>query len=174
VPKIIRLGRASVDISDANDPEPAEDVNVKKVHLHPKYSSRKKYNDIALLELEHAVTDFRRTMRPACLYTKGTSFDKTQVLEITGWGRTNATTQEKSSWLLKAEVHEVPLTECRETYSTFPLTQLPDNLVQSQLCATNQKDGKVLDACQGVRKFDEYSKLDYKTNLFRTLAGLFH
>lgn len=34
-----------------------------KVHLHPSYSSRKKYNDIALLEMEHAV-EYKKTVKP--------------------------------------------------------------------------------------------------------------
>lgn len=58
-------------------------------------------------------------------------------------------TNEKSPWLLKASLSEVPLADCREIYKTINLSQLPENLLQSQLCASNIIDGKILDACQG-------------------------
>lgn len=66
-----------------------------------------------------------------------------------GWGRISANTQEKSSWLQKANLSEVALTECREIYNGIRLTQLPDSLLQSQLCASRIEGEKVFDACQG-------------------------
>jgi hypothetical protein len=47
-------------------------------------------------------------------------------------------------------LNEIPLAECRDTYKGINLSQLPENLRQSQLCASNTKDGKILDACQGL------------------------
>lgn len=107
----------------------------------------------------------------ACLSTMKGSFDKSQSLFITGWGlvsftkmhklrnlyesyqillQTNTTTREKATWLQKAEIFEVPLTECNEIYAGINLQQLPENLLPSQLCATSTtKEGKILDGCQG-------------------------
>lgn len=50
---------------------------------------------------------------------------------------------------MKANITEVPLDNCREQFQVLKLSQLPDNLLQSQLCATNSKDGNIIDACQG-------------------------
>lgn len=58
-------------------------------------------------------------------------------------------TNEKSNWLMKANITELPLTECRNIYEVLNLSQLPDNLQQSQLCASQTIDGKIIDACQG-------------------------
>lgn len=66
-----------------------------------------------------------------------------------GWGRLDTITNQKATWLMKAGITELPLAECREIYKTINLSQLPDNLLQSQLCASKNVDGKVIDACQG-------------------------
>lgn len=43
------------------------------------------FSDIALLELENNV-EYRKSVKPACLYSKKEPFDKSQILHITGWG----------------------------------------------------------------------------------------
>lgn len=50
---------------------------------------------------------------------------------------------------MKASLSEVPLSECGEIYRTIKLSQLPENVLQSQLCASKVEDDKVFDACQG-------------------------
>ncbi|CRK99977.1 CLUMA_CG013271, isoform A [Clunio marinus] len=147
-PKIIRLGRVSLDENSDRDTNLAQDIPVKGVKLQPSYTSREKYNDIALIEMMRNA-EFTRYVKPACLYTSGKSFGPNEKLEITGWGRVNSSTLIKSNWLLKADIHEVPIDECNESYSIIILSQLADGITQSQLCATNTKDGKVIDACQG-------------------------
>ena len=66
-----------------------------------------------------------------------------------GWGRQSTATNEKSSWLMKAKLFEVPLNECSDIYKEINLSQLPENLRRTQLCASNSQDGKIMDACQG-------------------------
>lgn len=66
--------------------------------------------------------------------------------------KVNTSTREKASWLQKAEIFELPLNECKDIYAGINLQQLPENLLQSQLCASSvTKDGKILDACQGMK-----------------------
>lgn len=53
---------------------------------------------------------------------------------------------------MKANITEVPLSSCREKYSTTGLLQanLPENLLETQMCASGQKDSKFVDACQVI------------------------
>lgn len=52
---------------------------------------------------------------------------------------------------MKADVNELPLSECREKYALTGLSKIPDNLRQTQMCATGMSNtGKVIDACQGT------------------------
>lgn len=68
--------------------------------------------------------------------------------------KTNTSTREKASWLQKAEIFELNLEDCKKIYGNINLQQLPDNLLKSQLCATSTtKEGKILDACQGMKQF---------------------
>lgn len=64
--------------------------------------------------------------------------------------QTNTETREKAAWLQKAEIFEIPLEECKSIYGGLNLSQLPDNLLPSQLCANSvSKEQKVIDSCQG-------------------------
>jgi len=105
--------------------------------------------------------EYKKAVKPACLYTRSASFDSTQQLEISGWGRLDTITNRKATWLMKAGITELPLTECREIYKTINLSQLPDNLLQTQLCASKNIDGKVIDACQG----DSGGPIQYRTRV---------
>lgn len=126
-PRTVKLGRVNLDATDdSSDTNVAQDIPIKvwsnialkiktdtsfvmkwkfqKVYLYPTYSARKKYNDIALLELEHGV-DYKKSVKPgknnrfeevfllqirwlfaACLSTKKEPFNKAQILLVTGWG----------------------------------------------------------------------------------------
>lgn len=55
---------------------------------------------------------------------------------------------------MRADLFEVPLNECRKKYAATGLPKLPDNLRQTQICATNKNaDGTIADACQGGFNF---------------------
>jgi len=111
-------------------------------------------------------------VKPACLYSKTSSFDKSEPLQITGWGRISANTQEKSNWLLKASLSEVPYNECKELYGRVTLTQLPDNLLPSQLCATRVEGEKVFDACQGDSGGPIQSKITVNQEYVYFIVGI--
>jgi hypothetical protein len=57
------------------DPNPSVDVGIKNIIIHPNFSARRKYDDIALIELKESVK-FTSVLRPACLHTKDHDKDK--------------------------------------------------------------------------------------------------
>lgn len=133
-------------VEDEYDPNPQIDISIKNITSHPDYSSRRKYHDIALIELMQDVA-FTYYARPACLYHSDVQIKP--PLLISGWGRISSDTSELSPWLLKAEVQEVDFDQCKSKYDSLVLNSLPDGMIKSQLCATGQKENKTVDACQG-------------------------
>lgn len=93
------------------------------------------------------IEDIRNNVRTTCNYVF--TFIALKYDFFRGWGRIDTSTQDKSKWLLKANISEVPLSACQESYKSIQLSQLSEGLVQSQLCATSSMHGKVVDACQG-------------------------
>jgi hypothetical protein len=76
----ILLGKTSLNGDDELD---SVLIPIKKVTLHPSYTSRRKYDDIALIELEHNVHNYTYFVKPACLYTKSAELDKAEIITIT-------------------------------------------------------------------------------------------
>lgn len=79
----VRLGK--IDLQGNSDQVQPHDYTISNYTIHPKYSRRTKYNDIALLKLSSRVasTDY---MHPACLYNRD---DDPMALIVTGWGYTS-------------------------------------------------------------------------------------
>lgn len=147
-PVTVKLGRVSLINEYDEDSNPSVDVDIERIIIHPKYTSRRKYNDIALIELKRAV-EFTIVLRPACLHTKDDDKDK-GALQISGWGRLDSSNETaRSNWLMKADTVEIDLNECRSRYQTFQINSLPEGVIDDQICAINKLDGKVIDACQG-------------------------
>ncbi|CAG9791046.1 unnamed protein product [Diatraea saccharalis] len=68
-PKIVRFADKNIlDIDDNGYNKAHLDVNILRVINHPNYKPPKKYNDIALIELQREVS-FTSYVQPACLYT---------------------------------------------------------------------------------------------------------
>ncbi|XP_070501542.1 serine protease persephone-like [Chironomus tepperi] len=168
-PKVILLGKTSLDNADELD---ATVIDVKVVHLHPQYTSRLKYNDIALIEMNTPPTfEFSRTLRPACLYTKSTLLNEQAI--ITGFGIIEVQTRQKSTWMMKAFLRELPLDECRAKYLPTGLSKIPDNLRITQMCATGATpDGSSIDACQGDSGGPLQIKETVLADPFYTIVGV--
>lgn len=83
--KWVRLG--DLDVSSESDEAAPQDVEIAQRFVHPKYSNRTKYNDIALFKLAKKIT-FNMYIRPICLYS-GLHIDKQRSV-ITGWGATES------------------------------------------------------------------------------------
>lgn len=54
----------------------------------------------------------------------------------------------KSDWLMKAEVSEMSMDECRIRYGPVNLRSLRDNVINSQICARDENEDPA-DSCQG-------------------------
>lgn len=134
-------------IESEDDQNPHIDIPVKTIIKHPEYAGRKKYNDIALLELAHDIP-FTYYARPACLHHADVKV--IPPLVITGWGRVSSDTSALSTWLLKANVTESNFNECKAKYDSLNYDALPKGLIDSQLCATGRNGEQVIDACQGL------------------------
>lgn len=60
----VRLGTIYLNLTNSH----LQDIEIVERLIHPNYTSKSKYNDIALLKLKHDV-DFNAYVRPACLNT---------------------------------------------------------------------------------------------------------
>ncbi|KAL7041370.1 hypothetical protein ACKWTF_000747 [Chironomus riparius] len=143
-PKVILLGKTSLNDDDHLK---SIKISIREVFIHPKFTSRKKYDDIALIKMVSPVA-FTKYIKPACLYTKTGLLTEASI--ITGFGVNETQSVKSTNWLMRADLYEVPLTECRKKYALTGLPKLPDNLRQTQMCATNKNaNGTIIDACQG-------------------------
>ena len=126
---------------DDIDDEKAVDVKIKSFVIHANYSTKTKYNDIALLELERPLdeSEFNRLLLPGCLHTENELISN---LNITGWGRNNSESLSTVNWLQVASVSEVTVEDCNRSYANLRRREL----LNTQLCA---KGSNSADACQG-------------------------
>ncbi|XP_046998531.1 CLIP domain-containing serine protease 14D-like [Schistocerca americana] len=134
-PVSVRLGTLSPSSGAAGD----SDYGVSRLILHPGYSRRQRYHDIALLELDRRV-DLGGAVFPACLDTSpahGADF------LATGWGATNAAGTRASSVLMKTTISPFPLSDCQNAYKD----RFPRGLNSSVICAGDPQ-GKT-DTCVG-------------------------
>ncbi|CAO1418068.1 unnamed protein product [Diamesa hyperborea] len=161
VPKIVRLGKTSLNNPKKDCLQPIDVIIVSK-HLHSNYGHESKHNDIALLELERSVEQqFARNLLPACLHH---GFELLNGLTITGWGfilnKKNDVLIRKD-WLQKAEnMTEVSLNSCKERFE-----EAIADIVETQICITNTQ---FADACTG----DSGGPLSYKHNKLHYIAGV--
>ncbi|KAL3290149.1 hypothetical protein HHI36_023513 [Cryptolaemus montrouzieri] len=111
---------------------------------HPDYSPASKYNDLALLKLDHPV-EFSEYVLPICLSTS--ELDVKEQLVATGWGKTDVNGP-RSNTLMKVDLDYFPNDVCRVAYADVPKRDLPEGvLADKQLCAGSKTDQR--DTCQG-------------------------
>ena len=161
--KKVRLG--AISLSRTTGSEKPQEINIKNITKHPKYEALNKYYDIALIELEKNVDISTGFVRPLCLPTiKAVSSDNKYL--VAGWGFVNKSTVrtsqsfmvyllnfknllQESDALLKADVNELDLTQCKEKFKHFAAESydLDKGIVDSQVCAENRISKT--DTCQG-------------------------
>ncbi|KAM4535806.1 serine protease 27-like isoform 2-T2 [Fundulus diaphanus] len=107
-----------------------------RIIIHPAYNTATNDNDMALVQLNSAVT-FTNYVRPACLAADGSTFGNGLNCWVTGWGTTSFGGA-ISQTLQEVDVPIVSNSRCSQTYTT-----LTDNMV----CAGLTRGGK--DSCQG-------------------------
>lgn len=127
--KYVLLGELDY-ASDDDDARPLLFNIVKRIR-HPKYTSQFKYNDIALLRLDHEVT-FNDYIRPACLpESSSIGFNA----KATGWGRLDYD-RPISTRLQKVELDLFTHKECDELYKLLNSNSINRGIVNdTQICA---------------------------------------
>ncbi|KRT82162.1 Trypsin, partial [Oryctes borbonicus] len=140
VPIAVRLG--DVNVADPSDDAYVQEIEVKKVYVHPDFMTPVQYNDIALIELVKPAT-LSVFLKPACLYTNKT-LDFKRAL-VTGWGKTEE--HVVSDHLLKAVVDIFPQQNCNERYKSLPQV-FPNGVnYDIEVCAGSYTSNK--DTCGG-------------------------
>lgn len=137
----VRLGE--LIISSTTDDSRPIDLNIIERILHHDYKIPSKYNDIALLKLEHPVT-FSQYVRPACL---AETFDiPSKTVIATGWGRTEYA-EMTSDHLQKVVLDQIVQPSCNASYAPHLSRNLRRGIVEeTQFCAGSKLHR---DTCQG-------------------------
>ncbi|XP_049957177.1 serine protease snake-like [Schistocerca serialis cubense] len=131
-------------LNETNTNTEPQEFNIVRRIRHPRYNPPKRYNDIAIFELDRDVS-FTGFVRPACLYDTFAppTYDKGIA---TGFGRQDWLDREGSNELMKVTLPFQPFSECNGTYrANFRLPNgIDDN---GMLCAGDPRGSK--DTCQG-------------------------
>lgn len=158
-PNVARMGVVELDLEKVDPwtllPDGAADIKDKeqysqqfiivKVIPHPEYTSKKRYNDIALMELDRdaQVTDF---VIPICLWNKKSVIFT--ELAAAGFGEVEFASGTSPN-LSKIKLTHTDINECKKTYDNRGDKKLPDGLIEEQHLCANDKTGSEMDTCQG-------------------------
>jgi len=133
-----RLGVAVGNHNLYSDDADQENIAVKRIVMHPDYSSWTVENDICLLELEHAAT-MGSHVSTISLPSANEEYTEGTMCTVTGWG----TTSEGGSLARTLQKVDVPIVSddnCRDAYGQ-------SDIADSMMCAGFDQGGK--DSCQG-------------------------
>ncbi|XP_013149176.1 PREDICTED: serine protease snake-like [Papilio polytes] len=165
VPEIVRLGDKNIIDTFSNGLDPV-DVKIKRIINHPLYKPPKKYNDIAIIELEKDV-DFTKYVQPACLWPRHDTSPLGSKATLTGWGVIETARLITSPELQAAEVDILSSDIC-DKFLEPSCTRLWCRMNETQLCAGKLTGG--VDACQG----DSGGPLQVKIDLPSNSEGAMH
>lgn len=138
--KYVLLGELDYSRDD-DDAKPLR-LNVAERIRHPNYTGRSRYDDIALLRLEHTVP-FNDYIRPICLPDSSSIGFNAQA---TGWGRLDFD-RPVSTHLQKVELELFTHKECDDLYAVLNSSSINRGIVNNtQICAGAQSGRG--DTCQ--------------------------
>lgn len=129
IAKYVLLG----ELDYVRDDDVAQPIrfNVAERIRHPDYTSKYKYNDIALLRLNETVT-FNDYIRPACLPEFSSIASHAFA---TGWGRTGSY-RPQSEYLQKVELSLYTHKECNDLYELIKDRYINRGILNNtQICA---------------------------------------
>ncbi|KAJ8250922.1 hypothetical protein GJAV_G00214790 [Gymnothorax javanicus] len=115
---------------------------VTQVKIHPNYVQRTFANDIALMELNSAVST-NKYVSPVCLASGRSTFSAGTKGWVTGYGRLAEDDTELPDNLQEVELSVVSNEQCEENYAEFNEI----SILEDMMCAGDEAGGK--DACQG-------------------------
>lgn len=133
--------------------------NVRRIILNENYNVETNDLDIALLRLERPIV-FTDTNQPACLPTYNQQWSHGTECFTSGFGTTDAGSNEVSTTLMDVSVDIISREECNSPSS------YRGSVTQNMLCAGHVNGGR--DSCQG----DSGGPLVCETNGVWTLAGI--
>ena len=165
IPKIVRLGDKNIIDTGLNGQKPY-DENIIKIITHPQYAAPKKYFDIALMELENAVS-FDKYIQPACLWDKFDVSGLGKQATLTGWGVIE-TGGRTTSPELQAAVVDVIDSQLCDQLLRGSCNRHWCGVQDHQICAGKLAGG--VDACQG----DSGGPLQVKIPLPTSTEGTIH
>lgn len=129
----VRLG----DFNYGSDREHYTPINVKvaEVFLHPNYSKKSLYNNIALVELDQSI-DFAEHIRPACLPTHMQTSDVfDETISMTGWpfklyNVPRSLRHKQDMTLRKYNMNPINGSECKEIFTSHTVKGMPNGIVE--------------------------------------------
>ncbi|XP_055601081.1 serine protease snake-like [Uranotaenia lowii] len=136
-PSVVRLGET--DLKDEDDEQ--VDFDVEDVIMHPEYTSRRAYHDIALIKMAQDVV-FTKMIRPACLWI-GSNFNMSTAI-ASGFGKTDFHSTTNSDTLRKVQLDILAQNECAALAANRKFNR---GIIDSQVCVGSREGGK--DTCQG-------------------------
>uniref|UniRef100_A0A182U0Y6 Peptidase S1 domain-containing protein n=1 Tax=Anopheles melas TaxID=34690 RepID=A0A182U0Y6_9DIPT len=92
---------------------PREDIGVKSVHQHPRYSPSALLNNIAVLELAQPV-QYQATIQPVCLPSANQPLRAMENMIATGWGRVMEEYAPPTQILKRLDLQRMEPSICRE------------------------------------------------------------
>ncbi|CAG9800166.1 unnamed protein product [Chironomus riparius] len=137
-PFMVRMGRTCLNLDDKHDRSTVQDIEIEKIRIHPKYSSKSKQNDIAIIKL---VKPFIPSESIATICLSTSDADAPEDFTITGFGLTSIDFNERSDWLLRGTLSEYPFEKCKRKFENKGV-----RIADSQFCGFSDNG---VDTCQG-------------------------
>nr|XP_034833575.1 serine protease snake-like [Maniola hyperantus] len=165
-PEIVRFGVENIADDEFNINGEPKDVKIKRFIRHPGYRPPKKYNDIALIELD-SVVQFKGNIHPACLWPYYDISHLGTEGVLTGWGYTEQGKQPTQLQAAVVDIIETP--KCDSILEMFRNRNW-DGFRETQLCAGKLVGG--IDTCQGDSGGPLQVKVPLKTegNMYQILG----
>lgn len=128
------------DFNYGSDKETYKPLNVRvdEVILHPKYTKKSLYDNLALVHLDQSV-DFNLNIRPACLPQM---FDIAgETISMTGWpfklySVPKSLRYKQDMTLRKYDMNPIDFEECKKIFAPHNIKGMSQGISDTQICAS--------------------------------------